>query len=135
MNADMRNRGTEHSLSLFFFQGGGNVHSAPLWIRHCVQFEYCFSIIGLYIDIYGFSIVVQKKYYFNRLKELNQIEINFFQLSAHRQYTIQHDRADSIGRVLLRQLNFILISRKTFLLYSILTFHKFFFIFVCTTDN
>ena len=121
---------------------------------HCrvaIQFEYCFSIIGLYIDMYGYGMlsmgfwllstrniisIVWRKWIRLKLISSSCLPIDRMYFPAVRENTIQHDRVDSMGRVFTSLVKFYLVSRKTFLFYSILTVHNFcFFCFFCTTEN
>jgi hypothetical protein len=121
---------------------------------HCrvaVQFEYCFSIIGLYIDIYGHGMLSMGFWLLSRRNIISIVWRNWIRLKlisssclpidrmyfpSVRENTIQHDRVDSIGRVFTSLVKFYLASKKTFLFYSILTVHNFFFFFFfCTTEN
>ena len=84
---------------------------------HCrvaVQFEYCFSIIGLYIDIYGHGMLSMGFWLLSRRNIISIVWRNWIRLKlisssclpidrmyfpSVRENTIQHDRVDSIGRV------------------------------------
>ena len=115
---------------------------------HCrvaIQFEYCFSIIILYIDIYGYGMlsmgfwlfytrniisIVWRKWIRLKLISSSCLPIDRMYFPAVRENTIQHDRVDSMGRVFTSLVKFYLVSRKTFLFYSMLTVHNFcFFVF------
>ena len=113
---------------------------------HCrvaVQFEYCFSIIGLSIDIYGYGMLSMGFWLLSRRNIISIVWRNWIRLKlisssylpidrmyfpAVRENTIQHD-----GRLdwtcFISSVKLYLVSRKTFLLYSIITFHKVVFLF------
>ena len=117
-----------------------------------IQFEYCFSIIGLYIDIYGHDMLSMGFWLLSRRNIISIVWRNWIRLKlisssclpidrmyfpAVRENTIQHDRVDSIERVFTSLVKCYLASRKAFLFYSILTVHNlfFYFYFFCTTQN
>jgi hypothetical protein len=64
-----------------------------------------------------------------RLKLISSsyLPIDRMYFPAVRENTIQHDRVDSIGLVFTSLVKFYLVSRKTFLFYSILTLQNYFF--------
>ena len=114
---------------------------------HCrvaIQFEYCFSFIGLYIDIYGHGLlsmgfwllstrniisIVWRNWIRLKLISSSCLPIDRIYFPSVLENTTQHDRVDSIGRVFTSLVKFYLASWKTFLFYSMLTVHNYYFFF------
>jgi hypothetical protein len=99
---------------------------------HCrvaMQFEYCFSIIDLYIDIYGYGMLSMGFWLLSRRNIISIVWRNWNRLklisSSYLPIDVYHSARQ--GRLdwtcFTSLVKFYLVSRKTFLLYSILTFH------------
>ena len=118
---------------------------------HCrvaMQFEYCFSIIGLYIDIYGYGMLSMAFWLLSRRNIISFVWRNWIRLKlisssylpidryafSRRPWKYHSARQSRLDWTCFTSLvKFYLVSRKTFLLYSILTFHK--VVFFITTEN